>query len=207
MEHCEDEDTLRASVAPHILCFDGMDSLDSTTPLQLSGSQRNSITSTTQLWKSGHESIPPPKSPLDMFESNCQSCVVETSNAVSISMLVSVDDMECSSNISSQEFLKPVSTCIYFPVCKELVAAQRIQNAYRRYLNNRNRITAAIKIQSQWRCYSVRKGFTKQVQAIVGIQTSIRVFLCLQALQSHRLAAVLIQRVVRGWLARKRLLG
>ena len=207
MEHCEDVDTLRASVAPHILCFDGMDSLDSTTPLQLSSSQSNSITSTTQLWKSGHESIPPPNSPLDMFESNWRSCVVETSNAVSVSKLVSVDDMECSSNISSQEFLKPVSTCIYFPVCKELIAAQRIQNAYRRFLNNRNRITAAIKIQSQWRCYSVRKCFTKQVQAIVGIQTSIRVFLCLQAFQRHRLAAVLIQRVVRGWLARKRLLG
>ncbi|XP_066400112.1 uncharacterized protein [Miscanthus floridulus] len=176
LEHCEDVDTLRASVTPHILCFDGMDSLHSTTPLQLSGNQSNSITSTTQLWKSGHESIPPPNSPLDMFESNWRSCVVETSNAVSVSKI-------------------------------ELVAAQRIQNAYRRFLNNRNRITAAIKIQSQWRCYSVRKCFTKQVQAIVGIQTSIRVFLCLQALQRHRLAAVLIQRVVRGWLARKRLLG
>ncbi|XP_066394910.1 uncharacterized protein [Miscanthus floridulus] len=207
VEHCEDVDTLRPSVSPHILCFDGMDSLDSTTPLQLSSSQSNSITSTTQLWKSGHESIPPPNSPLDMFESNWRSCVVETSNAVSVSKLVSVDDMECSSNISSQEFLKPVSTCIYLSVCKELIAAQRIQNAYRRFLNNRNRITAAIKIQSQWRCYSVRKCFTKQVQAIVGIQTSIRVFLCLQAFQRHRLAAVLIQRVVRGWLARKRLLG
>ncbi|XP_066394911.1 uncharacterized protein [Miscanthus floridulus] len=176
VEHCEDVDTLRPSVSPHILCFDGMDSLDSTTPLQLSSSQSNSITSTTQLWKSGHESIPPPNSPLDMFESNWRSCVVETSNAVSVSKL-------------------------------ELIAAQRIQNAYRRFLNNRNRITAAIKIQSQWRCYSVRKCFTKQVQAIVGIQTSIRVFLCLQAFQRHRLAAVLIQRVVRGWLARKRLLG
>lgn len=170
-KHCEHVDALRASAAPRILCFDCMDSLDSTTPLQLSSSQSNSITSTSQLCKSEHDSIPPP---------NSQSSVVETSNADSISKLVSAD---------------------------ELVAAQRIQIAFRRFLNNRNRITAAIKIQSHWRCYSVRKRFTKQVLAIVGIQNSIRVFLCHQALQHHRHAAVLIQRVVRGWLARKRLLG
>lgn len=178
-KHCERVLTVRASAAAPILCFDGMDSLDSTTPLQFSGNQSNFITSTTQLCKSEHD---------------CRSCVVEKSNSVSVSKLVSADDIQCSSSIC-------------FPVCKELVAAQTIQSAYRRFLNNRNRITGAIKIQSHWRCYSVRKCFMKEIQAIVGIQTSIRVFLCYQAFQRHRLAAVLIQRVVRGWLARKRLLG
>ncbi|ONM57768.1 binding [Zea mays] len=178
-KHCEHVLTVRASAAAPILYFDGMDSLDSTTPLQFSGNQSNFITSTTQLCKSEHD---------------CRSCVVEKSNSVSVSKLVSADDIQCSSSIC-------------FPVCKELVAAQTIQSAYRRFLNNRNRITGAIKIQSHWRCYSVRKCFMKEIQAIVGIQTSIRVFLCYQAFQRHRLAAVLIQRVVRGWLARKRLLG
>ncbi|CAL5083248.1 unnamed protein product [Urochloa decumbens] len=90
----------------------------------------------------------------------------------------------------------------------ESVAAQRIQSAYRRLLNNRNlRITAAIKIQSHWRCYSVRKCFTKQVQAVVRTQTSIRLSLHHQACQHQQLSAVLIQRVFRGWLARKLLLG
>ncbi|PWZ15771.1 Abnormal spindle-like microcephaly-associated [Zea mays] len=175
-KHCEHVLTVRASAAAPILYFDGMDSLDSTTPLQFSGNQSNFITSTTQLCKSEHD---------------CRSCVVEKSNSVSVSKLVSADDIQCSSSIC-------------FPVCKELVAAQTIQSAYRRFLNNRNRITGAIKIQSHWRCYSVRKCFMKEIQAIVGIQTSIRVFLCYQAFQRHRLAAVLIQRVVRGWLARKR---
>ncbi|KAK8460533.1 hypothetical protein SEVIR_2G343400v4 [Setaria viridis] len=91
---------------------------------------------------------------------------------------------------------------------KESVAAQRIQSAYRRFLYNRNlRITAAIKIQSHWRCYSVRNSFTKQVRNIVGIQTSIRLSLHHRACQCHQLSAVLVQRFVRGWLARKRLLG
>lgn len=185
-QHCEHADTSQASAA-HSLCFDGMDSLGSTT------------------------------SPLSMFESNCKStassqlCEVETSNVISVSKLVSEDVMECGSNISSQAFFEHgslVSTRIDLPVRKESVAAQRIQSAYRRFLYNRNlRITAAIKIQSHWRCYSVRNSFTKQVQNIVGIQTSIRLSLHHRACQCRQLSAVLVQRFVRGWLARKRLLG
>nr|XP_034582886.1 abnormal spindle-like microcephaly-associated protein homolog isoform X1 [Setaria viridis] len=198
-QHCEHADTSQASAA-HSLCFDGMYSLGSTT------------------------------SPLSMFESNCKStassqlCEVETSNVISVSKLVSEDEMDCGSNISSQAFFEHgslVSTRIDLPVrkesvaaqriqsaYKESVAAQRIQSAYRRFLYNRNlRITAAIKIQSHWRCYSVRNSFTKQVRNIVGIQTSIRLSLHHRACQCHQLSAVLVQRFVRGWLARKRLLG
>jgi abnormal spindle-like microcephaly-associated protein len=151
-----------------------------------------------------------------MFESSCRStarsqlCEVETSNVISVCKLMSEDNMDNGTNISSQVFLEHqqlVSTWIDLPICKESVAAQRIQSAYRRFLNRNLRITAAIKIQSHWRCYSVRKCFTKQVQAIVGIQTSIRLSLYRQACQRNQLSAVRIQQVVRGWLARKRLLG
>ncbi|RLN34713.1 hypothetical protein C2845_PM03G08530 [Panicum miliaceum] len=211
-QHCEHVDTLKASAAAHILSFDGMDSLGSTAPQHLNNKQSNSTTSATQPWKRGHESVPRPSSPLSMFASSCKStaryelCEVETSNVISVCKLVSEDDMDDGSNISSQVFLEHqqlVSTWIDLPICKESVAAQRIQSAYRRFLNNRNlRITTAIKIQSHWRCYSVRKCFTKQVQAIVGIQTSIRSSLCRRVCQRNQLSAVLIQRVVRGWLSR-----
>jgi abnormal spindle-like microcephaly-associated protein len=215
-QHCDHVDTLKASVAAHILSFDGMDSLCSTAPQQLSNKQSNSITSATQPCKSEHESILHPSSPLGMFESSCRStarsqlCEVETSNVISVCKLMSEDNMDNGTNISSQVFLEHqqlVSTWIDLPICKESVAAQRIQSAYRRFLNRNLRITAAIKIQSHWRCYSVRKCFTKQVQAIVGIQTSIRLSLYRQACQRNQLSAVRIQQVVRGWLARKRLLG
>nr|CAB3454454.1 unnamed protein product [Digitaria exilis] len=140
-----------------------------------------------------------------------QSCEVETTNVISVSKLVSEDDMGCGCNISSQAFFEHkqlVSTCIGLPARKASVAAQRIQSAYGRFLNNRLlKITAAIKIQSHWRCYSVRKCFTKQVQAIVGIQNSIRLSLHHQARQRQELSAVFIQRVVRGWFARNKMLG
>ncbi|KAJ1291122.1 hypothetical protein BS78_02G294300 [Paspalum vaginatum] len=188
-EHCSGEDKTRASRNP-----------DSTTPLQLRDKQSNSTTA-TQPCRSGYDSIPPPSSLLRTFEGSYPLCEIEMSE----------DDMVCSSDVSSEALFghqQLVSTWNDFPVCKELVAAQRIQSAYRRFVNDRSlRITAAIKIQSHWRCYSVRKCFTKQVQAIVGVQNSIRLFLYHQSLQRHQIAAVLIQRVVRGWLARKRLLG
>ncbi|WVZ66093.1 hypothetical protein U9M48_015367 [Paspalum notatum var. saurae] len=200
LQHCTRVDASRAYAAPHILCFDGMNNPDSTTPLQLRDKQSNSTTA-TQPCKSGHDSIPPPSSLSSMFEGSYPLCEMEMSE----------DVMVCISDVSSEALFgheQLVSTCNDFPVCKELVAAQRIQSAYRRFVNDRNlRITAVIKIQSHWRCYSVRKCFTKQVQAIVGIQNSIRLFLYHQSLQHHQIAAVLIQRVVRGWLARKRLLG
>ncbi|CAN6199196.1 unnamed protein product [Urochloa humidicola] len=170
-----------------------------------------------QKWAWLCTTVPPPSSPLTMFESNCRStassqlCEIETSNMISISKLVREDAMNCGSNISSQAFFEHeqlVSTCTDLPVRKESVAARRIQSAYRRFLNKRNlRIGAAVKIQSHWQYYSGRKCFTKQVQTVAGIQTSIRLSSHHQACQRHQLSAVLIQRVVRGWLARKRLLG
>lgn len=216
-QHCKHVDTLKDSAAPHILCSDAMDSLGSTTPQQFSEKQSNSITSATQPCKSGHDSIPPPSSPSSMLVSSSKGtassllCEVETSNVICATKLVSEDDAGCGCNISSQAFFEHkqlASTWISLPARKASVAAQRIQSAYRRFLNNRLlKITAAIKIQSHWRCYSVRKCFTKKVQAIVEIQNSIRLSLHHQARQRHELSTVLIQRVVRGWLARKKLLG
>ncbi|XP_062190607.1 uncharacterized protein LOC133893568 isoform X2 [Phragmites australis] len=215
-QHCERVDTLRASAAPH-LCFDAIDCLDSATPLQLSDKPSNPVTSAIQLCKSGRDCIDRPSPLLSMFESSristvsCQLCEVETSNVVSATKLVCEDDVDCGGKILSRTFFKheqPVSTWIDFPVFKEVVAVQRIQSAYRRFLHNRNlRVAATIKIQSHWRGLSVRKCFTRQVQAIIAIQTSTRLFLYHRAFQRRRLAAILIQQVVRGWLARKRLLG
>lgn len=141
----------------------------------------------------GMDSLGSNTSPLSMFESNCKSTASSELGEVDV---ISV------SNISSQAHFVDeslVSTRTDLPVLKESVASQRIQSSYRNLT-----ITAAIKIQSRWRCYSARNSFTKQVQAIVGIQTSIRLSLHHRARQ---LSAVQVQRFIRGWLARKRLLG
>ncbi|KAL6657953.1 hypothetical protein ACP70R_005733 [Stipagrostis hirtigluma subsp. patula] len=215
--HCQHVNMPRASTDPEIPYFDDVDYLDSDVPLQLGHKQSNSVTSGIQLCKSARDSVPspiPPPSPqLSMVESSCTvSCQlgeVETSSMVSATKLLRKDEMDCSSNTrASFQHEQPVTTEIDFPFCKETVAAQTIQFAYRRFLHNKYlRISAAIKIQSFWRGLLVRKCFTRQIQAIVAIQTVTRQILCHRAFQQHRLAAVLIQRVARGWLARKTLLG
>jgi hypothetical protein len=195
VQHCEPVDILRVSSAPHLLSFDGIGCPDSATPLQLSDKQSNSIISAVQLCKSRHDSIPP--------SGPCR--------VISMMKLVCEGDMDCRNDISFQAFVQheePISIRTDFSICKEVVAAQRIQSACRRFLHNINlRATAATNIQSHWRGLSVRKCFTRKVQAILAIQTSTRLFLYHRAFKQHQLAARLIQRVVRGWLARKRMLG
>ncbi|KAK3125160.1 hypothetical protein QOZ80_7BG0601090 [Eleusine coracana subsp. coracana] len=217
VQHCEPEDTLRVSAVPDLLCIDGTGSLDSAIHLQLSDKESNSAISSIQLCKSRHDFMPPSSQLLSMIDSSYlssatpQLCEVETFRVNSATKLVYGDDMDFSNAISSEAFFqheKPISTLTGSTICKEIVAAQRIQSACRRFLHNiSSRVSAATKIQSHWRGLSVRKCFTRKVQAIIKIQSSTRLFLYHRAFQQRLLAARLIQRVVRGWLARKRMLG
>ncbi|GJN32467.1 hypothetical protein PR202_gb20981 [Eleusine coracana subsp. coracana] len=217
VQHCEPEDTLRVSAVPDLLCIDGTGSLDSAIHLQLSDKESNSAISSIQLCKSRHDFMPPSSQLLSMIDSSYlssatpQLCEVETYRVNSATKLVYGDDMDFSNAISSEAFFqheKPISTLTGSTICKEIVAAQRIQSACRRFLHNiSSRVSAATKIQSHWRGLSVRKCFTRKVQAIIKIQSSTRLFLYHRAFQQRLLAARLIQRVVRGWLARKRMLG
>ncbi|KAK3127170.1 hypothetical protein QOZ80_7AG0569340 [Eleusine coracana subsp. coracana] len=217
VQHCEPEDTLRVSAVPDLLCIDGTGSLDSAIHLQLSDKESNSAISSIQLCKSRHDFMPPSSHLLSMIDSSYissatpQLCEVETYRVNSATKLVYGGDMDFSNAISSEAFFqheKPISTLTGSTICKEIVAAQRIQSACRRFLHNiSSRVSAATKIQSHWRGLSVRKCFTRKVQAIIKIQSSTRLFLYHRAFQQHLLAAKLIQRVVRGWLARKRMLG
>ncbi|XP_058093906.1 uncharacterized protein LOC131239954 isoform X2 [Magnolia sinica] len=66
---------------------------------------------------------------------------------------------------------------------------------------------AAIKIQSHWRCWLMRRDFLCQREAIIKIQCGFRFLKCFKTFQRYRLAAVEIQRFIRGHIARSRLLG
>ncbi|PNT75007.1 hypothetical protein BRADI_1g26170v3, partial [Brachypodium distachyon] len=103
---------------------------------------------------------------------------------------------------------QPVSAQVDFLLCKDVMAARKIQFAYRRYVHERySRMSAAIKIQSHWRGFTMRMCFTKQVEAIIAIQSVTRHNLCHWAFQQNRGSTIVIQRFARGFLARKRLLG
>nr|CAD1819241.1 unnamed protein product [Ananas comosus var. bracteatus] len=96
------------------------------------------------------------------------------------------------------------------PRYQESMAAEKIQLAWRRYAYHKQfleNISAVVKIQSNWRSWSTRIHFSRQVRAIITIQARIRCLFCLRAFRRFRLAAIVIQRFVRGWLARKALLG
>lgn len=96
------------------------------------------------------------------------------------------------------------------PRYQESMAAEKIQLAWRRYAYHKQfleNISAVVKIQSNWRSWSTRIHFSRQVRAIITIQARIRCLFCLRAFRRFRLAALVIQRFVRGWLARKALLG
>uniref|UniRef100_A0A0E0LLC1 Calponin-homology (CH) domain-containing protein n=1 Tax=Oryza punctata TaxID=4537 RepID=A0A0E0LLC1_ORYPU len=119
------------------------------------------------------------------------------------------DDVDCSSNSCQALFYHdPVSTKVDFLFFRKVMAARKIQFAYRRFAHRiHSRISAAIKIQSHWRCFSVRIRFKRQIQNITAIQAVARCVLCHRAFQKQRHAAIVIQRIFRGWLARKKLLG
>ncbi|TVU38865.1 hypothetical protein EJB05_12260, partial [Eragrostis curvula] len=195
LEQFSGDDKIKALATPMQHYFDDTGCPDSPTPRQFSDKQRNTVISAIQLCKSNASS---------------QFCEDETSRVTSDSKLVCENGMDCRNDISSRAFVQheePISTRTDFPICMEVVSAQRIQSAYRRFLHNRNlRVIAAIKIQSHWRGLSVRKCFTRKLQAIIAIQTSMKKIVYHRAFQQQRVAAKLIQRVVRGWLERKRML-
>ncbi|BAF21704.2 Os07g0517400 [Oryza sativa Japonica Group] len=146
----------------------------------------------TQPCNKGHD--PASSSPL--------KSIADSSCIDSATKLVCEDDVDCSSNSCQVLFYHdPVSTKVDFLFCRKAMAARKIQFAYRRFAHRiRSRISAAIKIQSHWRCFSVRIRFKRQIQNITTIQAVARCVLCHRDFQKQRHAAIVIQRIFRGWL-------
>eukprot|EP00268_Persea_americana_P062936 TRINITY_DN8109_c0_g3_i5.p1 TRINITY_DN8109_c0_g3~~TRINITY_DN8109_c0_g3_i5.p1 ORF type:complete len:1431 (+),score=223.82 TRINITY_DN8109_c0_g3_i5:77-4294(+) len=68
-------------------------------------------------------------------------------------------------------------------------------------------ISAAIKIQSHWKSWCLRRDFQHQRKAIIKIQSSFRCFNVRKKFNERRQAAIEIQRFSRGYIARNKLLG
>ncbi|CAM0906071.1 unnamed protein product [Alopecurus aequalis] len=188
---CKDVGASIPSAAPQ--CLDETDRIDSATILQLGA---------IQLCNSGHDSVASPSPHWTM---------VKRGSVASATKLVCEDDVDCGSNISyraSFQHERPLSAQLDFLFCKDVKAARKIQFAYRRFVQDRSsRMSAATKIQSHWRGFTTRMCFTKQVEAIIAIQSVTRQNLCSWAIKRHHNAAIEIQRVARGHFTRKRLLG
>uniref|UniRef100_A0ACD5U8H0 Uncharacterized protein n=1 Tax=Avena sativa TaxID=4498 RepID=A0ACD5U8H0_AVESA len=209
---CKDVDTSIASAAPQPLDETGR--IDPATSLQLGDQHGNYVASAIHLSNSGHDSVASLSPRRTMVKSSSINFVtkhlfeVETANIASATRLVYEDDLDCGSNISCGASFQPVSAQLDFLLCKDVMAARKIQFAYRRFLQDRSsRMSAATKIQSHWRRFTMRMRFTKQVEAIIAIQSVTRQNLCSWAFQRHHGAAIEIQRIARGRFARKRLLG
>uniref|UniRef100_A0A0D9WZH6 Calponin-homology (CH) domain-containing protein n=1 Tax=Leersia perrieri TaxID=77586 RepID=A0A0D9WZH6_9ORYZ len=132
-----------------------------------------------------------------------------SSSTVSATKFVCEDDVDCSIKSCQTLFCHedPISTKVDFLLCRKVMAARKIQFAYRRFARRiLSRISAAIKIQKNWRGFSVRIRFKKQIQNITVIQAAARGVLCQRSFQKQRHSATVIQRLFRGWLARKELL-
>lgn len=91
--------------------------------------------------------------------------------------------------------------------CERLYsAAVKIQSAWKNFtmhsLHTQKRI-AAIRIQSIWRCWHLRKNFLSQIVAIIKIQAGIRCFTNQKTFTQYRSAAIKIQRYARGYLTWK----
>ncbi|XP_074586575.1 uncharacterized protein LOC141842259 [Curcuma longa] len=93
---------------------------------------------------------------------------------------------------------------------QQTMAATKIQNAWRGFILWRHLLVkrcSTIKIQSHWRAWRIRMNFCRMRKSVIKIQASIRCMLCMKQLNCCRLAATVIQRFVRGHLARNKLLG
>lgn len=88
-------------------------------------------------------------------------------------------------------------------------AATKIQEHWKIFVHNMHskRCFSAIKIQSQWRCWSIRKNYLCQVEAIRIIQSAFVSSMNHKVFHEKRIAAIEIQRFIRGHLARTKLLG
>lgn len=198
---CKDLGTSIASAAPQ--CLDESNRIDTVTILQLRDENSNYVT-----YPSAHRSIVKNGSVNSISQHLCQ---IETASIASATKLMCKDDVHCGSNIScgaSFQHEQPVSSQHAFLLRKDVMAVQKIQFAYRRFVHNRSsRISAATKIQSHWRGFTMQMCLTKQVEAIIVIQSVARRNLCSWAFQRHHNAALDIQRIARGRFARKQLLG
>ncbi|EEC82148.1 hypothetical protein OsI_26205 [Oryza sativa Indica Group] len=145
----------------------------------------------TQPCNKGHD--PASSSPL--------KSIADSSYIDSATKLVCEDDVDCSSNSCQVLFYHdPVSTKVDFLFCRKAMAARKIQFAYRRFAHRiRSRISAAIKIQSHWRCFSVRIRFKRQIQNITTIQAVARLLVT----GIWKRSVIVIQAHVRGWIARQ----
>lgn len=88
-------------------------------------------------------------------------------------------------------------------------ASAKIQEAWKGYLHNMRskRSCSAVKIQSQWRCWSIRKDFLSQVEAVKIIQSAFQSLIYNKAFHRKNIAAIEMQRFIRGHLVRTKLLG
>lgn len=68
-------------------------------------------------------------------------------------------------------------------------------------------ISAALKIQSHWRNFCVRRDFRHRRKAMIKIQSSLRCLNFRKKFKEYRHAAIVIQRFARGYIARNKLLG
>lgn len=103
------------------------------------------------------------------------------------------------------------------PICadwenlhQKTVAVITIQNAWRTFTLRKYFLVkryATIKIQSHWRAWCMRMNFLKMVKSATKIQACTRCMLFVQAFNRYKLAATIIQKFVRGHLARNSLLG
>ncbi|KAM5588662.1 hypothetical protein ABKV19_006897 [Rosa sericea] len=85
-------------------------------------------------------------------------------------------------------------------------AAVKIQLAWNYYVCLHNKHLAAIKIQSHFRSWLLRRRFHIQRQATIKIQSVLRMSRCWKAYQQYKIATVsatIIQSYVRGWAARR----
>uniref|UniRef100_J3MLC9 Calponin-homology (CH) domain-containing protein n=1 Tax=Oryza brachyantha TaxID=4533 RepID=J3MLC9_ORYBR len=159
------------------------------------------IKNEAQLRHTGHDPV---------ASSSPQKNIADSSSIDSAIKLVCEDDVDCSSDSYQALFYHehPISTKVNFLFFRKVMAARKIQFAYRRFTHRIfSRISASIKIQSHWRGFSVRTHFKRKIQYIIAIQAVARRVLCHRAFQKQRCASIVIQRIIRGWLARKKLLG
>lgn len=89
-------------------------------------------------------------------------------------------------------------------------AATKLQSAWKFFAIHsleKQRNFSAVRIQSCWRGWYLRKNFLRLVAAVIDIQAVARCVTSQKTFSQYRFAAIEFQRFARGHIARKRLLG
>ncbi|KAG8080350.1 hypothetical protein GUJ93_ZPchr0007g3154 [Zizania palustris] len=125
-----------------------------------------------------HNPVTSPSLPQSILD----SISINSSTASATKLVCEEEDMDCSSSpcqaLSSHEH--SISSKAGFLFCRKVMAARKIQFAYRRFANKRiiSSMSAAIKIQSHWRRFSKRIHFKRQIEGVIAIQAVTRRVLC-----------------------------